>query len=81
MWNNYVIYIIISALVSLSLSIALPPIWLSSPLVQTDKKKVINGDLCNCKTGSNANPLPSATLTFISSFPSIPNLGYGLSGY
>lgn len=65
----------------LTSGLLLPPTWMSNTMVQTDRKKVINGDLCNCRTGSNANPLPSATFTFIQAFAVIPNLGYGLSDY
>ena len=55
------------------------PTWVTSSYVQANSQKVINGDLCNCTTGNTQTP--TATMTFVTAFTLIPNLGYGISNY
>ena len=55
------------------------PNWLTSNYLQTGFKKVIDGDLCGCKTGSTSTP--TSTLTFTTAFTVLPNLGYGMTSY
>jgi hypothetical protein len=61
--------------------VVVAPTWITSPYVQADSKRIINGDLCSCTTGSTTTPVPTGTLLFTTAFPSIPNLGYGISNY
>ena len=55
------------------------PTWITSNFVQADSRRVIDGDACACKTGNSSTP--TATMPFATAFPSIPNLGYGMSNY
>lgn len=65
-------------LVSISQS-QIAPTWITSNYLQAAARKVIDGDLCSCKTGNTSTP--TATLNFNFAFPTAPNLGYGCSGY
>ncbi len=56
-----------------------PPTWVTSSYVQANSQRVIDGDICNCKTGNSQTP--TATMTFVTAFGAIPNLGYGISNY
>ena len=60
-------------------SITVVPTWVTSPYVQANSQRVIDGDICNCKTGNSSTP--TATMTFVTAFTLIPNLGYGISNY
>lgn len=55
------------------------PVWQTSGYVQSDQKKIINGDACPCTIGSS---LTFTTLmSFVGSFPAPPYLVYGVSRY
>lgn len=55
------------------------PTWITSSYVQAASKKVIDGVACSCKTGNTSTP--TATLTFVTAFSAVPNLGYGITNY
>ena len=60
-------------------SITVAPTWVTSSYVQANSRRVINGDLCSCTTGSSSTP--TATMTFVTAFSAIPHLAYGISNY
>lgn len=51
------------------------PTWITSSYVQADSAKLING----IKTGNSTTP--TMTMTFVTAFGRIPNLGYGIIRY
>lgn len=55
------------------------PTWITSSYVQAASKRVIDGDACSCKT--NNLTTPTATMTFVTAFPAVPNLGFGITNY
>lgn len=55
------------------------PTWITSSFVQAESKKIINGDVTGTATGNSSSP--TSTMTFLTPFPTVPNLGYGISGY
>lgn len=55
------------------------PTWITSPYIQAASKKIIDGDLCTCKTGNTSTP--TATMTFTTAFSAPPNLGFGVTNY
>lgn len=73
------VILICSFIKVISSLLTVPPTWVTSPYVQADHRRVINGDACNSKTGNNTTP--TGTLAFPTAFASIPNLGYGISNY
>ena len=58
---------------------AAAPIWQTSQFVQAASYKIINGDVKGSSTGNSSTP--NATMPFVSSFPGVPNLGYGFTNY
>jgi hypothetical protein len=61
--------------------VTVAPTWVTSPFVQANSQKIINGDVdvCNCPTGNTSTP--TATMLFVTAFSAIPHLGYGISNY
>lgn len=59
--------------------IQVAPTWVTSSYLQANSKKVINGDATGTTTGNSSTP--TATVPFTAAFPSVPNLGYGISNY
>jgi hypothetical protein len=70
---------IVSRIILVVCSITVAPTWVTSPYVQADSHKIIDGDLCSCTTGNSSTP--TAIMTFINAFSSQPHLGYGISKY
>ena len=58
--------------------VTVPPTWTSSPFLQANTKRIIDGDACNCKKGDSTTSL---TITFATAFPSNPRICYGLTTY
>ena len=57
-----------------TLSLQVPPTWLTSPFVQAAQN-----DVLSTLTGSSSTP--TATLTFPNAFISTPNLAFGIINY
>lgn len=55
------------------------PTWVTSPYVQADSKKLIDGDVTGNTVGNNTTP--TASIPFTTAFTAVPNLGYGISNY
>jgi hypothetical protein len=72
-------WILVYTLIYFVRSITVAPSWVTSPYVQADSQKIINGDICSCVTDSSSTPI--ATMNFVNAFTLIPNLGYGISNY
>lgn len=62
-----------------TLSISVPPTWLTSPFVQADTRYVIDSTLTGTPVGSSSTP--TSTMPFVTAFSSIPSLGYGICNY
>ena len=72
--------IFILRMVSFTISVQVPPTWLSSEFVKVDSAKVIDGYSAGQTIGAGRNP--TATMAFYgTAFTQIPNLGYGVSQY
>lgn len=76
---KYNIHILICFFLVVLASGQFAPNWITSNYIQTGFKKVIDGDLCGCKTGRTSTP--TSTLTFTTAFNVLPNLGYGMTSY
>lgn len=62
-------------LINIANTIQVVPTWITSSYVQADSAKLING----IKTGNSTTP--TMTMTFVTAFGTIPNLGYGIIRY
>lgn len=69
---------IVSVIQPILCIIQAPPTWVTSNYFKAGSNSIING---TSTTGSSTTPTPTATLTFPSAFPSVPNLAYGMSHY
>lgn len=66
--------LLLSLLVYLCSSASYAPVWVPSPYMQADSKKIIT-----TKTGNTSTP--TGTMPFSVPFSAIPNLGYGITSY
>jgi hypothetical protein len=62
-----------------TVSLSVSPTWLTSSYVQADTNFVIDALQTGIPVGLSLTP--TATMTFVNPFMSIPNLGYGICGY
>jgi hypothetical protein len=72
-------WILVFGLIEFVKSVSVAPTWVTSPYVQANSQRIINGDICSCTTGNSSTP--TATMTFVTAFTVIPNIGYGISNY
>jgi hypothetical protein len=79
MSTNFFLNIVFLATCLVSSLAQVAPTWITSSYVQAASYKIINGDACGCKTNNASTP--TASITFATSFPAIPNLGFGISNY
>jgi len=70
----FTVIILLAASLKECQSITVAPTWITSTFVQAASHRIIN-----TRTGNSSTP--TATMPFSASFPSAPNLGYGVIDY